>query len=46
MLNGLKCPCGRGLPLIKKIIGRHGDIIKGVNGVLISPVSFIHCLKI
>jgi len=45
LLKESKCPCGRGLPLIKKIIGRQGDIIKGVNGVLVSPSSFVHFWK-
>lgn len=45
LLKDSKCSCGRGLPLIKKIIGRQADIIKGVNGVLVSPSSFVHFWK-
>jgi phenylacetate-CoA ligase len=45
LLENSKCPCGRGLPLIKKIIGRQADIIEGVNGVQVSPSSFVHFWK-
>lgn len=44
-LKNLKCHCKRGLPLIKKIIGRQADIIEGVNGVKVSPSSFVHFWK-
>jgi len=44
-LGNSKCSCGRGLPLVKKIIGRQADIIKGVNGVQVSPSSFVHFWK-
>jgi phenylacetate-CoA ligase len=45
LLGDKLCSCGRGLPLIKKIIGREADIIKGVNGVAVSPSSFVHFWK-
>ena len=45
LLDNSKCSCGRSLPLIKKIIGRQADIIKGVNGDLVSPSSFVHFWK-
>lgn len=34
------CSCGRKFPLIKKVLGRCGDIIKCSDGRKISPVSF------
>jgi len=34
------CSCGRKMPLIKKIMGRCGDIIRCSDGRKISPVSF------
>ena len=45
LLGNPKCRCGRGLPLLERIIGRQADIIKGVNGVKISPSSFVHFWK-
>ena len=45
LLEKSKCSCGRDLPLIKKIIGRQADIIEGVNGVQVSPSSFVHFWK-
>ena len=45
LLDNSKCLCGRGLPLIKKIIGRQADIIVGINGVQVSPSSFVHFWK-
>ena len=45
LLDNSKCLCGRGLPLIKKIIGRQADIIEGINGVRVSPSSFVHFWK-
>lgn len=45
VIENIKCPCGRDLPLIKKIIGRQADIIEGVNGVKVSPSSFVHFWK-
>ena len=45
LLEHERCSCGRGLPLIKKIIGRQADIIEGINGVKVSPSSFVHFWK-
>lgn len=45
LLENSKCQCGRGLPLIKQIIGRQADIIIGANGVWVSPASFVHFWK-
>jgi len=40
-----KCECGRDLPLIKKLYGRQSDIITGINGIRVSPSSFVHYWK-
>lgn len=32
VLKERKCPCGRGLPLFEKIVGRVWDVIVGANG--------------
>jgi len=45
LLGSEECTCGRGLPLIKAIIGRRADIIEGVNGVKVGPSSFVHFWK-
>jgi phenylacetate-CoA ligase len=45
LLGNENCSCGRGLLLIKEIIGRQADIIEGINGVKIAPSSFVHFWK-
>jgi len=35
-----KCPCGRGLPIMKAFEGRIDDFIVKADGTLIDPVSF------
>lgn len=40
VLDNSSCSCGRKFPLIKKVMGRCGDIIKCLDGRRISPVSF------
>ncbi|MFX0132865.1 MAG: phenylacetate--CoA ligase family protein [Candidatus Hodarchaeota archaeon] len=45
LLKNSKCICGRGLPVITKVIGRQADIIEGINGVKVSPSSFVHFWK-
>lgn len=40
ILDHSVCSCGRRFPLIKRIMGRCGDIIRCSNGKKISPVSF------
>jgi len=45
LLENSECKCGRGLPLITKIIGRQADIIEGINGVKASPSSLVHFWK-
>ena len=45
LLEHERCSCGRVLPLIKKIVCRRGDIIKGINGVKIGPPALVHFWK-
>lgn len=40
-----ECPCGRGLPLLKQIIGRRLDILTTPDGRHISGPFFPHILK-
>lgn len=42
MPSSEKCSCGRGLPLMKEIIGRTSDIIVGANGKNIHGEFFTH----
>jgi len=39
------CPCGRGLPLIDKIIGRSADNFVFKDGLIIAGEMFIHLMK-
>lgn len=45
LVENIKCRCGRGFPLVEKIIGRQADIIEGINGVKVSPSSLVHFWK-
>lgn len=40
-----KCPCGRGLPLIKKVIGRTTEVLEFYEGTKIAGEMFIHMMK-
>lgn len=40
-----KCPCGRGLPLMKKVVGRQLDVLRSPRGKLIPGEFFPHLLK-
>lgn len=40
-----QCACGRGLPLIERIIGRSTDIFKFKDGTKIAGEMFIHLMK-
>jgi phenylacetate-CoA ligase len=39
------CPCGRGLPLLRKVVGRQLDILRTPDGRLIPGEFFPHLLK-
>jgi len=39
------CPCGRGLPLLKKVTGRRLDMLRTKDGRLIPGEFFPHLLK-
>lgn len=41
-----ECPCGRGLPLIKKILGRQDDLIICPDGRAVTYPVFIYIMKI
>jgi phenylacetate-CoA ligase len=40
-----KCTCGRGLPLLKKVVGRRIDILETPDGRIIPGIFFPHLLK-
>lgn len=40
VLSKQTCSCGRGLPLLKEIIGRSGDIMKFANGKVLTGPAF------
>jgi phenylacetate-CoA ligase len=35
------CPCGRGLPLMERVIGRRADFLKRLDGSLVAGVSLV-----
>jgi len=39
------CPCGRGLPLIKKIEGRSDDFVTATDGTVLSPTLLLIVMK-
>jgi phenylacetate-CoA ligase len=39
------CPCGRGLPLIKKIEGRSDDFVTATDGTVLSPTPLLIIMK-
>jgi len=40
-----KCPCGRGLPLMKNIVGRTDDLVLGFDGRIIVPQNFANIMR-
>lgn len=36
-----RCPCGRGLPLMEKVVGRTADFLVKLDGTLVAGVSLI-----
>jgi phenylacetate-CoA ligase len=39
------CPCGRGLPLLDRVVGRRLDVLHGTDGRLIPGEFFPHLVK-
>jgi phenylacetate-CoA ligase len=39
------CPCGRGLPLLRRVVGRQLDVIRTPDGRLVPGEFFPHLLK-
>lgn len=39
------CPCGRGLPLLKKVVGRRLDVVLAADGRVIPGELFPHLVK-
>jgi len=44
-LSDFVCPCGRGLPLIRRIEGRVLEVLRTRDGRAISPILWRHVLK-
>lgn len=40
-----KCPCGRGLPLLKNIVGRTDDLIQRFDGKIVVPANFSNLMR-
>jgi len=40
-----RCPCGRGLPLMKNIVGRTDDLVVASNGRIIVPANFSNIMR-
>ena len=40
-----RCSCGRGLPMIGKILGRTSGVVVGSNGTYLTTSFFLHYLK-
>ena len=45
VLSKERCPCGRGLPLIKRVEGRLLDVIRTPDGKILTGVFFPHLMK-
>lgn len=41
VLGGRQCRCGRGLPLMERIVGRQADFLKRPDGSLVAGVSLV-----
>ena len=44
-LDDRKCPCGRGLPLLKDIQGRTTDFVVAVDGTVIHGLALVYVLR-
>jgi phenylacetate-CoA ligase len=45
VLSDRRCPCGRGLPLLERIEGRTDDLIRLVDGRIVSPLTISSTLR-
>lgn len=45
ILSDKECPCGRGLPLLEKVVGRSLDMLKTPDGRFVPGEFFPHLLK-
>jgi phenylacetate-CoA ligase len=41
ILSDRECPCGRGLPLMERVVGRQADFLKRRDGSLVAGVSLV-----
>ena len=41
VLSDRGCPCGRGLPLMERVVGRQADFLKRPDGSLVAGVSLV-----
>lgn len=39
--SAMNCACGRGLPLMEKVVGRRADFLKRLDGSLVAGVSLV-----
>jgi phenylacetate-CoA ligase len=44
-LNSRRCTCGRGLPMLDKVVGRQTEVLRLSDGREVSAVFFPHTLK-
>lgn len=42
VLSNRQCKCGRGLPLLEKVVGRQVDVFRTKDGGVVTPEFFIH----
>jgi len=40
-----KCPCGRGLPIMKNIVGRTDDLVLRSDGKIVVPINFANIMR-
>jgi len=45
VMDDKACPCGRGLPLLKKIQGRSTDFVKAADGTLMHGLALIYVIR-
>ena len=45
MLDEARCPCGRGLPLLKELQGRTTDFVVAADGTVMHGLALIYVLR-